>query len=256
MKNLYPTLLLLLVSAFPCISNAQSVSLPQASLSETPMGTLENGGNAIGGLNFIETSGADVPSTAFGEPNVTISIDFSYVELSEADINQITGSLLDYFTATYDVASNILLFKQKNIIPGDWKGAVEFPIDVTQNSTQAQSFNGFNANIAAIGPNTNAEGNASIFTYTDASVLSVDTNNGLTYNVYPNPTQEILQVNIENNFATKAEIFDLSGKLVLMENYDGNLNNLNLNISHLAPAVYVLKISSNDATSSIRIIKE
>ena len=256
MKYLYPVFLTLIVCAFSFISNAQSVSLPQAELSVAPMGTVENGGNAMGTLKFVETSGVVVPATAFGDPNVTISINFQYVELTDVDINQITGSLLNYFTPTYDVDSNILMFQQTADIPGDWNGEVEVPMDVTQNSTQAQSFNGFNANIAAIGPNTDAEGNASIFTYTDPSVLAIDANNVLSFNIFPNPTEGALNINIENNHATKVEIFDQMGKLVFIENYNDTSNTLSLDISHLASAVYLLKVGSNDTSQRTRFIKE
>lgn len=256
MKTIYLILVLSIVSVLSFTSNAQSVSLPQASLTAAPMGTLENNGNAIGELNFSETSGVDVPSTAAGQPNLRISINFQYVELSEADVDQITGSLLDYFTPYYDVEMNLLIFNQNSDIPGDWSGSVAFPMDVTQNSTQSESFNGFNANISAIDSNTNAEGNASIFTFTDEKVLFVNTNNILTYKVFPNPTQDILNITLENNFATMVEIFDISGKVILNEKYNGDVNDITLDISHFASAVYLLKVTSNEATFSTRIIRQ
>ena len=73
-KN-YSKLLLLLVSILTINSYAQSVSLPQASISVTPLGTVENNGTAIAEFVFVESSGVDVQSTSFDQPNVSINVD-------------------------------------------------------------------------------------------------------------------------------------------------------------------------------------
>lgn len=246
----------LFLSVFTFSSNAQSVSLPQAALSSAPMGTVENNGTAIATLFFVETSGAPVPETASNEPNVSISINLQYVELTNEDIGLISGDLLNYFTPSYDVPNNIILLQQNNDIPGDWSGTVEFSIDVTKNSTQGESLNGFNATIASQDENTNAEGNASIYTYTDESVLQINTNDLYTFSVFPNPTKNFIQVTTENNPITKAAIFDLTGKLVYEKYFTNTANDLRLNISHLNSSVYILSLTTNTSTYNTRLIKE
>ena len=255
MKKNYAIFLIVLVCTTSFNSNAQSVSLPQAMIAATPLGTLENNGSSTAGFTFTETSGTDVPSIAFGEPNVSISVDLNYVELTDFDINLVTGSLLDYFTPSYDVPTSILLFKQHSLIPGDWSGAVEFAIDVIQNSTQAQSFNGINANIAALDANTNAEGNASVYTYTDESVLSVITVDALLMQVSPNPTSGVFTIALEQYSDAKVELFDILGKSILSKTYI-NRDTIPMNIDHLASATYLLKVTSNRASNTVKIIKD
>ena len=150
-------------------TNAQtsSVALPSATINPKPLAALENNGTGTGYVSFAESSSADVPAESFvGIPNVTISVNLQYIELTNDDISAITGSLLDYFNVSYDAPSKILTFTQKVLIPGDQFAEVFFPITVTQNSTQAESLNGINANINATSANTNAQGNAGQFTYT------------------------------------------------------------------------------------------
>ncbi|GER61052.1 hypothetical protein ULMA_31600 [Patiriisocius marinus] len=153
---------------------AQSVSLPQANINPAPMQSVANDGTGVGEFTFAESSGIAVQATAFGMPNVSISVNLQYVELTDADVNGITGTLLDYFTVSYNAASNIILFQQSTEIPGDWFGSVAMPFTVVQNSSQQEAFNGFNANIASIDGVTNAEGNAAVFTYTVSEPAIVD----------------------------------------------------------------------------------
>ncbi len=145
---------------------SQSVSLPQANVTPAPLPSVGNDGVGVGVFTFAESSGIPVQATAFGMPNVTISVNLQYVELTDGDISGITGTLLDYFVPSYNAATNILTFQQTTIIPGDWFGSVSMPFTVIQNSTQEEAFNGFNANIASIDGVTNAEGNAAVFSYT------------------------------------------------------------------------------------------
>ncbi|GEQ86202.1 hypothetical protein ULMS_17100 [Patiriisocius marinistellae] len=147
--------------------------MPLATISAAPLGTVENNGTATATLQVSETAGVEVPSKAFNESNITISVSLQYIELKDFNVSLVTGSVLDYFTASYNTASNILLFRQKSNIPANWTGIAEFPINVTKNSTEAQSFNGFNANISALALKTKAVGSAAVFTYTDANV-SID----------------------------------------------------------------------------------
>ncbi len=152
---------------------SQSVSLPEATINPAPLSTIENNGTGVAGFSFAESSGINVPASFLGGPNVTISVNFQYIELTDGDVTAITGTLLNYFTPSYDAGSNILTFLQNTEIPGDEFATVQMPITVIQNSSQQEAFNGFNANIAAIDGNTNAAGNAATFTYTSDDQVNV-----------------------------------------------------------------------------------
>ena len=140
MKESYSLALVCTIVLMSMNTLAQSIALPSSSLSQDPLGTVENSGAGIASFTFAETSGLDVPGQAFNQPNVSISVDLNYVVLKDNNVNTITGNLLDYFAVSYDEATSILLFRQKNTIPGDWTGAINFPIRVIQNSTEIESF--------------------------------------------------------------------------------------------------------------------
>ncbi len=150
--------------------NAQSVSITESTLYPIPLGLIPDGDNTgVGCFTFIESSGIDVPAESFpGIANVTMSMDLQFLELTNNDLGEVTGSILDYFTLSYDQASSILTFTQNAIIPADWSGNICVGFTVIQDSTMANPINGFNVNIAATDTNTDATGNEAIFTYTSA----------------------------------------------------------------------------------------
>ncbi|WP_151895381.1 hypothetical protein, partial [Patiriisocius marinistellae] len=167
-------LLIVSICLISFVGFSQSVSLPQANINPAPLESIALNGTGVGEFTFAESSGIAVQPTAFGMPNVTVSVNFQYVELTDGNIAGISGTLLDYFVPSYDALTNILVFQQTSEIPGDWFGSVSMPLTVIQNSTQEQAFNGFNANIAAIDGVTNAEGNAAVFTYTTSNPATVE----------------------------------------------------------------------------------
>lgn len=238
------------------LSFAQSVSLPQATLSNVPMGTVENKGTAIGSIIFVEASGANVPATANGLPNVTITINFQYVALTDSDLNFASGPLLEYFTPTYNEDTNILLLEQSNIIPGDWNGNLDFSIDAIQNSTQEESLNGFSAIIDAVDEGTNAEGDTSVYTYTDESVLQVDIEDIYTVSISPNPTKGLIDINFGDTAITKIEVFDSRGRLLLNQKNSGGDSLSTLDLSSFPNAIYMLKMSSKEAVYLKKVIKK
>jgi hypothetical protein len=79
-----------------------------------------------------------------------------------------------------------------------------------------------------------------------------------TINVFPNPTDYILNINVENSFAKEFtwEIFDLNGATVLQSNnsifIDGN-STLQVGVEQLVPSTYFLRMY--ESTSQPYIIK-
>ncbi|WP_299059253.1 T9SS type A sorting domain-containing protein [uncultured Polaribacter sp.] len=253
MKRIYSALFL---CALSYNINAQSVSLPKAYITNSPIGTVENNGSSTAGFSFTESSGVEVPYLTSGKANVNIEVNLQYLQLQKFDVSMVTGSLLEYFTPVYNISTNLLTFEQNSNIPADWSGSVEFPIEVTQNSSKEEFYNGIDATITANDANTNADGNASTFTYTDASVLAVNDLNDLLFEVTPNPTTGIVNIKLQDSEDTKVELFDIIGKSIMTKNYT-SLDNISFNIDYLPAAVYLLKVTSNGgATNSIKILKK
>ncbi|APD08011.1 dentin sialophosphoprotein [Flavobacteriaceae bacterium UJ101] len=150
--------------------SAQAVQASNALISPVPLNTVENKGTGLASFTFHETSGVAAPaSTNFGA-NILIQIDMANVDLQDQDTSLITGDLLDYFTVSYDSNTNNISLIQKAEYPASKNTVVRIPIVVTGNTVEAVSQNGFNVNLTALDPDTDAQGNTSRFTYTEANL--------------------------------------------------------------------------------------
>ena len=76
----------------------------------------------------------------------------------------------------------------------------------------------------------------------------------LNVKLYPNPTSEVLNIQIEGKQAGTILITDLTGKIVLQHNLDAAENRVN--IASLAKGTYILKLQSLAGTYNTKIIKE
>ena len=148
------------------ILNAQSVEIPSASINPTPLPTIEENGQGEISFSLVETAGVAVPATFSTLINISITVDFQNITLTSGDVSLITGSLLEFFNVSFNATDNILKLEQKEVFPAFSGAVIKIPITVTNNTSNLESGNGFNANIVALDPNTNAEGSSSIFTFT------------------------------------------------------------------------------------------
>ena len=164
---------------FSQVGFSQSISLQDGFITPAPLGTVENLGQGVASFRIQEMSGTDIAASVFGgQPNVKVVLDLGdYITLNGV-IGDITGtsngvSVVSLFDIEFNTTDNIITFRQKKVIPADFLGEISFPVKVTQNSSRAESLNGFNANISALGTDTHAVGNTSFFTYTSESSLEV-----------------------------------------------------------------------------------
>lgn len=73
-------------------------------------------------------------------------------------------------------------------------------------------------------------------------------------NVYPNPTTGELNVALSNASAKSIQVIDLTGRVVSTLNADADLTKVNM--SNLANGVYYVKITSNNVTSVVKVVKQ
>jgi surface protein len=83
----------------------------------------------------------------------------------------------------------------------------------------------------------------------DCSMVSVNDENKINVSVYPNPTSNILNINGNDN-ELKAIVFDVFGKEVSIHYITDKID-----ISHLEPGVYFIKLSEGKKVTSHKIIK-
>ncbi len=95
------------------------------------------------------------------------------------------------------------------------------------------------------------------FTVIDETTLSMDqlSNSQNNYQVYPNPTNNILNIDFPNNENINIEIVNLFGRSLINELI--NENNSSVDLTNLASGIYLVKISDQTKIISIqKIIKK
>ncbi|MCQ2279909.1 MAG: choice-of-anchor J domain-containing protein, partial [Bacteroidales bacterium] len=78
-------------------------------------------------------------------------------------------------------------------------------------------------------------------------------NYGLTANVYPNPTHDV--VNVEcSAIGADLSVYDMFGKVIMNTTIQSERTELNL--SNVAPGVYMIRIANNNAITTVKVVKE
>ena len=87
------------------------------------------------------------------------------------------------------------------------------------------------------------------------SVENIQKNNGV--KVFPNPTSGIITVeNTKNQNLKNAEIYNVAGQLVKSFPLNKSSKNTTLDLGNLTKGTYILKINSDNESSSVKIIKK
>lgn len=73
--------------------------------------------------------------------------------------------------------------------------------------------------------------------------------------IFPNPTENELNINFNtsNNLQKSVRIFDITGKLLLVEE---TISNLKLNTSNLTKGLYIINITEDNKSKTIKFIKQ
>lgn len=79
----------------------------------------------------------------------------------------------------------------------------------------------------------------------------IDDLNKISFEAYPNPCSDFLKINGEGFF--NVEITDISGKVI--SNYNDIENSCIFSVANYAKGMYFVKLSSNNKTHSLRVIK-
>ncbi len=75
------------------------------------------------------------------------------------------------------------------------------------------------------------------------SILSIEENSLTTFNLYPNPSTNYVEISSPETPISEIQVYDLSGKLVISNKYNSEAN-INLNISSISNGIYLLKINN------------
>ncbi|MFN7099539.1 MAG: T9SS type A sorting domain-containing protein [Flavobacterium sp.] len=87
----------------------------------------------------------------------------------------------------------------------------------------------------------------------DTTTLSTDGFDKETFSYYPNPIQNILNLNYSETIST-IEVFNILGQRVLVKKNDAS--SAQVDMASLAQGQYIVKLTSGDVTQTIKVIKE
>ncbi len=98
-------------------------------------------------------------------------------------------------------------------------------------------------------------GSYTSFTASNCSVLSVEENiQSIAFKVYPNPTNDYLEITNEKQLPVAISVFNVLGHEVFKKE-ESTISKIKLNLSALKSGVYLLRTTHNNAYSTNRFIK-
>ncbi|MGJ8684554.1 MAG: T9SS type A sorting domain-containing protein [Nonlabens sp.] len=94
------------------------------------------------------------------------------------------------------------------------------------------------------------------FTSTFRTPLSIDTVDEVTFNLVPNPTSGIVQVNLQHGILENAELvlYDVRGRITLSRKLTNN--NPQLDLTDLPAGIYIAELRNGDAVYTTKVMKQ
>lgn len=205
--------------------------------------------NPTGIVSVYSNSGTDLPDAVVATETIAPTV------VTDAPI-----STFAIYTVTFDFATPVVL----DNLMGDTEAKywVAFNMGNTVNGDTGVTGGDLVAGLpyAVISDNTGGAWELSAgaplldgtYTFEGTCLLSVDEFEMSQIAVTPNPTTEFINIDMPNNSGSfVSELYDITGKQVLRKE---NLETLN--VSQLNSGVYILRIKTDNAVVSRRIIKE
>ncbi|MDC1265571.1 T9SS type A sorting domain-containing protein [Flavobacteriaceae bacterium] len=216
---------------------------------------------------YSDIAGVDFPNWGGGSGNVSQeafeddlvlkfpAYDYQGVQFPETDLSGMTMLHLDIWAQTQGVGLDLIATgganNRVNITSndGEWS-SVDIPLsDFTALDLSIifqMKFYGLNG--------TNADGTLDIYLdniyfYTGVP-LSLDNNNILNVNLYPNPAKGVVNFSSASNAALDVSVYDMLGKQVLR----AEAVQSQLNISSLNPGMYFVKMTQGSNSSTKKLV--
>jgi hypothetical protein len=84
--------------------------------------------------------------------------------------------------------------------------------------------------------------------------LKNDSNERLLENLYPNPVEDVLNLQFTEPVSGELTIVDLNGKMVMAKNIE-NTASMKIPVSHLSKGVYILQVKTDEISKEYQFIK-
>lgn len=82
----------------------------------------------------------------------------------------------------------------------------------------------------------------------------VDIHENVVYNIYPNPTKGVINIDVDGRENNEFNLYDIRGKQV--QTFKCNNNRCNLDLSDMPSGIYILRTIYNNKSKEWKIIKE
>jgi hypothetical protein len=200
--------------------------------------------------------------TLKGPSNAWFSVGFGGLNMSSGvDVFRTDG------TTIIDAISNSRVLPQEDTSQ-DWSvesntvsGSVRTIIATRANDTGDANDYVFNPNTNSI-PLIYAHGTSTSYGYhggnrgfTSVAVLSTKQENLLSFSIYPNPSLDVVNVQLSNGTSeAKVKIYDLSGRL--MKTKFLKANDTKIDVNNLSSGIYYINVSTDDKIGSQKFIKK
>ncbi len=91
---------------------------------------------------------------------------------------------------------------------------------------------------------------------TTTSALSIDNQDFTIFNVYPNPTNGMVNISLSTFEDVKVTLYDISGRQIYSKTLENNSNtfNENIDLSGIASGVYLLNVKSGSKTATKKLV--
>jgi hypothetical protein len=175
----------------------------------------------------------------------------------------------------YPIPGNIIRFEWKDnsplengfivqrqfteLVPAVWEDLVEVPA----NTTSYQDILSINQakrkvtyRVAAFRNSQDKRRVFSKFCELNGEVLSLDEHEPNPLNIYPNPTQNLINLSWTEPKQAQFYLMDILGKVVMQAELIPNSGTIQLDLSHLASGIYTLKVQSDSKTITAKVVKE
>ena len=99
----------------------------------------------------------------------------------------------------------------------------------------------------------NPDINTTVVAVEGENSVSVDESENSSFNLYPNPVEDILTISRENSTApARVEIFDINGRLIINQSLLSN----QIDVSQLSSGIYTFKLISNNEVVTKKVYKK
>jgi len=139
---------------------------------------------------------------------------------------------------------NLNVASSPALVAGSWM-QIDIPVDLT-------TFTGFKE----FGITSNINGKVwydNLYTHKD-TVLSTDDFEASELSVYPNPTNNVWNVKTNNQVINSVQVFDILGKQVI--SFTPRMSEVSIDATGLNNGIYLAKITSDNGSKTIKLIKE